>query len=348
MFAPADRHPRADIQVIARGDSPRLRACLDALVAHVADIPFSITCVVNPTGRQDVALTDLPDGVRVLSPELNLGWAGGLHLARSRTTAEFLVWAQEDIIVADGWLDALVAMAGRHPGAGAIGSVEVDPETRAPSGYAGGYAEPPESVAGWNDTDVLRAGEPSHLPLDWITSKGMLTRAAAFDDVRGPDPRLYPLNHVDKDYSVHLRSHGWQLFLAPEAQLFHEGSRSAPALFRRFLLEWQEPGFDRRWGAVARELGRGSARAVDHECATWDAGSMADIERLCGREASLMLVPAAQYASRQIDGLRGEDDALRGEVDRLRGEVDALKASTSWRITAPLRAVRLIGRRRSG
>jgi hypothetical protein len=119
-------------------------------------------------------------------------------------------------------------------------------------------------------------------------------------------------------------------------------------LFRRFLLEWQEPGFDRRWGAVARELGRGSARAVDHECATWDAGSMADIERLCGREASLMLVPAAQYASRQIDGLRGEDDALRGEVDRLRGEVDALKASTSWRITAPLRAVRLIGRRRSG
>lgn len=334
MFAPADPHPRVHIEVIARGDSPRLRACLDALVAHEAEVAFGITCVVNPVARGDVPLTDLPDGVQVLSPEMNLGWGGGLHLARNQTAAEFLVWAQEDMIVAPGWLDALIAMAERHPGAGAIGSVEVDPATRAVTGHSGGYADPPESVAGWNVTDVLRAGRPSDAPLDWITSKGMLTRAAAFDDVHGADPRLYPLNFVDLDYSTHLRSHGWQVFVAPEAQLFHEGSRSAPPLFRRFLLEWQEPGFDRRWGTVARELGRGAARPVDHECATWETGDMAVIERLCGREASLMLVPASQYASRQIDGLRGE--------------VDAMKASRSWRITAPLRAVRRIGRRSRG
>jgi hypothetical protein len=66
---------------------------------------------------------------------------------------------------------------------------------------------------------------------------------------------------------------------------------------------------------------------------------MADIERLCGREASLMLVPASQYASRRLDGLRGEADALRREAD-------ALRASRSWRITAPLRAVSRIVRRR--
>lgn len=327
MFAPADLSPLVDIQVIARGDSARLRACLDSLVTHVAEAAFTITCVVNPAGRHDAPLTDLPDGVRVLSPDMNLGWAGGLHLARSQTRAPYLVWAQEDMRVAPGWLDALVAAADREPRAGAIGSAEVDPVSRAANGYAGGFALPAESVAGWNSTDVLRAGARVHgVALDWVTSKGMLTRAEAFDDVHGPDPRLYPLNHVDKDYCTHLRSHGWTLYLEPAAQLFHEGSRSAPALFRHFLLEWQEPDFDRRWAAVVRHLGPGGARRIDHECVPWAAGDMAAIERLCGREASLMLVPLSRYAAVRIDGLQGE--------------LDAMRRSRSWRVTAPLRALR--------
>ncbi|MCU1417989.1 MAG: wbbL 4 [Schumannella sp.] len=319
MFAPDAASPGADIQVVALGDSGRLRACVDSLVTHVAGLPFTVTCVINPSSRHQQAVTDLPRGVRVLMPDLNLGWAGGLHLARSRTTAPYLIWAQEDMVVAPGWLDALVETAEAQPAAGAIGSVEVDPVTRAASGYAGGYAEPADSVAGWNSSDVLRAGQPSHgVPLDWVTSKGMLTRAEAFDDVGGTDPRLFPLNHIDKDYSTHLRSHGWQLFVEPRAQLFHEGSRSAPAVFRRFLLEWQEPDFDARWGDVVRALGPGGSRPVPHVCASWQAGDMVEIERLCGREASLMLVPFARYARVRLDGIQGAlDAATAGHPDTL-------------------------------
>lgn len=327
MFAPDTAQPGADIQVIALGDTPRLRACVDSLVTHIAELPFTITCVVNPTSRNQAPITDLHAGVKVLTPDFNLGWGGGLHLARSSTTAPYLIWAQEDMVVAPGWLDALVATAEAQPSAGAVGSVEVDPVSRAANGYAGGYAEPADSVAGWNDTDVLRAGGPSSgVPLDWITSKGMLTRAEAFDDVGGTDPRLYPLNHVDKDYSTHLRSHGWQLFIEPEAQIFHEGSRSAPAIFRHFLREWQEPDFDARWGAVVRKLGRGGAQRIDHECASWAAGDMTEIERLCGREASLMLVPMSRYAAAQLNVLQGE--------------LDATRRTLSWRITTPLRVLR--------
>ena len=92
--------------------------------------------------------------------------------------------------------------------------------------------------------------------LDWVTSKGCLTRTAAFDEVGGPDPRLWPLNHVDKDYCTHLRCHGWDVALVPDARLRHHGSQSSPSAFREFLGEWRDAWFDERWaGAVGALAG---------------------------------------------------------------------------------------------
>lgn len=362
MFAADDPSARVVVAVVAYGDGERVRTCLDALTAHRSQTPFRLVCVINPDDRDDADLPAFPPGVDVLRPEFNLGWAGGLHLVRSTVAAEFLVWAQDDMVVAEGWLDALVETADRHPRAGAVGSVEVDPVTRQPNGFAGGYAEPAEAVREWNASDVIRADTyVDGQPLDWITSKGMLTRTRAWDDVRGPDPRLFPLNHVDKDYCTHLRAHGWQLVLARDAQLIHGKHRSAPMTFRHFLEGWQEPGFNRRWGPVAASLGRGQAREVSHTCASWPSDDPLEIERLVGMEASRMIVPSSRYATRQIARLESRLEeseqrvvALQREseqrVSALRQELERIDAdyrsSTSWRITAPFRWLRrVLGRR---
>lgn len=249
MFAPDDPGARVVVAVVGLGDRDRLRACIDSLIRHSSEHAFQITCVINPDGRHDREPSSLPRGVTILRPDLNLGWAGGLHLARATTppTAEYLVWAQDDMVVAEGWLDALVETADSHADAGAVGSVEVDATTRLPNGHAGGHAGPPTEVRYWNAADLLRSGEyVEGQGLDWVTSKGLLTRLAAWDDVRGPDPRLFPLNHVDKDYSIHLRAHGWRLLVAPHAHVIHERHTAAPMQFREFLVQWQEDDFDHR------------------------------------------------------------------------------------------------------
>ncbi len=332
--------PRVVVAVVALGESDRLRACLESLVAHRCREPFDILCVINPAERDDPAPGPLPAGVTVVRPGLNLGWAGGLHLVRSLLPAgtDYLVWAQDDMTVADGWLDALIGAADAHPAAGAVGSVEVDPVSRLPNGVAGGFARPAGEVRYWNATDVIRDGTYTEgRPLDWITSKGMLTRVAAWDDVRGTDPRLFPLNHIDKDYSLHLRTHGWSVIVAPDAQLLHAKHQSAPMLFRQFLMEWQEPAFDRRWGPIAARLTDGAAKPIEHECAAWD--SLDDVERLVGREASRMLVPTARFAA-----ARAAEDADR--FAELAAEAERHRRTVSWRVTAPLRAVRRALRRR--
>ncbi len=60
---------------------------------------------------------------------------------------------------------------------------------------------------------------------------------------------------------------------------------------------------------------------------------MADVERLVGREASRMLVPA----SRAIGGGMQHVESQRRTLDR---GLTAMRSTLSWRITAPLRAIR--------
>ena len=327
MFSPGDPTARVTIGVVAYGETDRLYRCVDSLVQHSSTVPFDIVCVVNPDARSDVEPPDFPEDVTILRPDANLGWAGGLHLVRSVVTTEYFVWAQDDMVVADRWLDTLVRVADVHPEAGAVGSVEVDARTRRPNGYAGGFADPPDRVGLWNLTDVLRGDRPyDGRPIDWLTSKGLLTRTAAWDDVGGADPTLFPLNHVDKDYSIHLRAHGWSLLLAPDAHVVHEKHQSGPGQLRSLLATWQEPRFDSMWGPVAARLGAGAAETVPHRCDRVPVPTIDEIERLVGQEASRMLVPFANALARQIDGARRD--------------LEDTRQTLSWRVTAPLRGLR--------
>ena len=230
---------------------------------------------------------------------MNLGWSGGLHRARALTDAELLVWVQDDMVPEPGWLDALVDAADAHRSGG---GVRLGPRRRARPGdpLQRGGREPGRRVGAWSDTDTTAEWLPAEVTAyDWVTSKGFLTRAPAFDEVGGPDPRLWPLNHVDKDYCTHLRCHGYDVALVPGARLRHAGSQSAPTPFRAFLARLARAVVQPPLGrAVAAPAGRSSV-LVDHPCADWQ-GSSADAARtVVGAEASRMLVPFIRRRARR-------------------------------------------------
>ena len=358
MLRPHAESPRITLAVVSLGVTTPLVDCLAALAAHDTRHDFSVVWVRNDPGRLAVsAPIILPDGVHEVRVDTNLGWAGGLHAARAASNAELLVWVQDDMVVLPGWLDALVDAADAHPEFAAFGSRAVD-DRGAPSGFAGGHVSDDLDIGHWNDTDTTAVETPSTVTrLDWITSKGLLTRVSAWDAIGGADPRRYPLNHVDKDYSVHLRAHGYSVALVPDARLLHLGSQSSPSDFRSFITSWGEPSFNERWMPVASEL-RGGDRPVDHECLPW-AGRVADestlrlITQAATEEAGKLVVPLARWFSKQMGAARDELQAT--EVARAAEAVKAAEsahaqrqsaaqlaevyASTSWRATAPLRAL---------
>lgn len=317
--------PRVTLVVVALGASERLNRALDSLTRHESRVGFDIVCVINPHASADGVTTRSP-GVTIIEPDLNVGWAGGIQLARTNTHAEFLAWVQDDQRVEPGWLDALIDAADAHPKVAAFGSTMIDDDGRV-AGYNAGRADPPDDVSAWNATDTTRERPLADVEeWDWVTSKGMLVRVGPFDEIHGPDPRWYPLNHVDKDYCTHVRAHGWGVALVAGARIRHEGSQSAPTSFRQFLAERHQEIFRRAWAEPVRQLAAGR-KTAEHACATWLRGTdvTSAVERSVGIEASRMLVEYSKWESRHQQA-RIEDARrlAKAESDRAAAEERAL------------------------
>jgi GT2 family glycosyltransferase len=334
--------PRVTLAVVSLGRTAHLERCLESLAAHEANTDFCLLWVVNSIGgsRDELSL-EPPATTQVIELDTNLGWAGGLHVARANTTSEYLVWVQEDMEVHEGWLDALVAAADQHPEYAAFGSLAVGHDGR-PTGRAGGQALPHDDVARWNDSDTTDVSPPTEVKaFDWVTSKGLLTRVSAWDAVHGTDPRLFPLNHVDKDYCTHLRAHGLAVALVPAARLFHIGSQASPNPFRYFLAEWQEPRFNEQWGATVAAMDANPG-AVEHACSPWlPAGAAPDAildyaRRAIGDEAARMLVPFARWFN-TFKVVEEEGRVHTLVIEENRRVREEFRSSLSWKASAPLR-----------
>ena len=330
MFVAFDRRVRVHLGVVTLGGPDRLRRCLESLVAHESEHDFVVSLLVNPLGVSGEPVPpDVPPGIRVVCPPANLGWAGGLHRLRALSDAELFAWVQDDMTPLPGWLDTLVAAAAAHPQVGMFGAVAQDDCGQVVQ-HNGGIAQPPERVAGWSSTDDTSRTLPADVTrLDWVTSRGCLTRIAAFDELGGPDPRLWPLNRVDLDYCTHLRCHGWDVALVPGARVEHAGSRSAPTAFRTFLLEWRDQWFDERWASPAGELRGRTSAVVDHPCADWRTWETDAVETASGRAATRMVVPLARWnaarAAESAELAAAELAAARSEIDTLTSTVAELE-----------------------
>lgn len=346
MLVASANNPRVTLIVVALGRTERLAECLASLTAHTSATPFGIVCVINPVGSGDEASPagvggepiGLADGIdariTVVQPAVNLGWPGGLHLGRRSSRSELIVWVQDDMVVTEGWLDALVAAADAAPDVGAFGSM-LENAAGEVELFNAGWAEPVDDIDQWNTTDRTTSETVEEVTrFDWITSKGLLTRTVAWDAVGGPDPALFPLNHVDKDYCSHLRVHGWSVALVPGARLRHRGSQSAPSLLREFLSGWQHPRLTERWAEPLRSLQRAETGMIEHRCTRERAD---DVEGWVAREASRMLVDFSRWAERR------RREAERRHLDLI-DEVTAMRRTLSWRVTAPLRAARRLTR----
>ena len=340
MFVPFDRRARVHLAVVALGDPARLQGCLGTLVAHESRHEFVVSCLVNRATMRPAPLSiEVPRGVRLERSAANLGWSGGLHTLRTLADSELLVWVQDDMLPEPGWLDALVGAADDRPSVGLFGALRVDEDGRVLT-HNGGRAQPPDQVRSWNATDSTVDHTPTEVTLlDWVTSKGCLTRTRVFDEVGGPDPRLWPLNHVDKDYSTHVRCHGYDVALVPAARLRHAGSQSSPSSFREFLNDWRDGWFDERWAGPATALAGRTSGLVDHPCADWRTAEVGLVEGLAGREASAMLVPLARVHTKTVADLREQHEtevrslqAQLADVERRRVGAEHRLADTEHRL----------------
>lgn len=364
MFTPHTSPAPVAFAVVSLGDHERARACLSALIGHESQTAFHVIWVINASDVEPPpAISEAPEGVVVVPLATNLGWSGGLHVAREHATGRFLVWVQDDVFLEAGWLDAMIEASNDNPDMGTFGSV-ICSGAGIPSGVQGGYTPPGLPVQEWNTTDTTLEALPTTVAARaWVTSGGLFTRLSVWDEVAGPDPGLWPLNHVDKDYCTHTRAHGYGVALVPGARVRHDRTSSGALPLRYFTAARYGQLLDRRWSAAIERMGPVDAKAVEHDCSPWREGGLAGTIQTAQAMATRLLIPyvrwaeewyAARHAAalgtqeassleRHVTELASLEEAL---VDRHSRHLAAISRTVSWRVTAPLRAVRRLFRRR--
>ncbi len=177
---------------------------------------------------------DLPRGARLIQSEENLGFAGGNNRAAREATSPYLMLLNPDAFPDADWLAQLIALAGQHPEAAAIGSTQVRADAEhlldgtgdvmLASGlpYRSNYGKP-------------RGRKPPLGETFAACGAAMLVRREAFEAVGGFDDRYFCFVE-DVDLCFRLRLRGYTVLQSPNAIVHHvggasTGSRSAFARF---------------------------------------------------------------------------------------------------------------------
>lgn len=325
------------------GALPRLRACLESVLASGTRARLAVVVVWNDPRRE--VPTDLPGPVTVLEPGLNLGFPGGLTHARAealgRAPAARHLWlVQDDVVVEPDCLEHLLGRIAAQDAPGVVGPVVVDDRGLVPARSRGGVLDAAGGMDHWFPVDDVAPGDLdlAHR-LDYVASSGALVALAAWDAVGGFDPAYHPLLWSDVDFCFRAGRAGYRAVLEPAARIRHVGNASTPG-----VLSLQVAGAN---AERFRRVFAGEPPAVTVPV-TADPALVATVAQVAGStvvDVAALGTRLVRERDEAVAALVAERDALALEAQRLRAELAATRSTLSWRVTAPLRAVRRWGRR---
>ncbi|RQW88751.1 MAG: glycosyltransferase family 2 protein [Geobacter sp.] len=229
--------PRVSIVIPVYNKLEFTRACLIALRANTADHLYE-TIIVDNASSDGTAefLAQNSASVRVLSNEVNQGFAKACNQGADSAQANLVLFLNNDTEPQRDWLESLLDVIDQDPVVVAVGSKLLYPDGSIQHAGIMIVEDHPSS-------DLLVAinahqGRPSSFPLanhsltvQAITAACILIRRSAFLDSGGFDEDYWN-GYEDVDLCFKLREKGWQIVYEPASTLIHHESQSGPERFR--------------------------------------------------------------------------------------------------------------------
>lgn len=207
----------------------------DACVRSTLDLdPAPIARVVVDNGALDVRVSSLSDVVRdhceVITPERNLGYAGGANLAFDRVDragrASYFWLLNNDARVRSDSVAPLLAALDDDPSLAMVGPRILD-GAGARVWHDGGTIEWPDGRPRSPGAGEPPTAAPTGVQsTDFVCGCAPLVRASAWRAANGFDDDFF-LYYEDTDLSYRLRALGWRIGHVPTANVEHEGSANA-------------------------------------------------------------------------------------------------------------------------
>lgn len=241
------------IVIPAYGREGMTRVCVERVIAVTAGTYFEIV-VVDDASDPPMSLGQAGQGPRVRIVRLSQqgGFGAACNEGARSSEAAFLLFLNNDTLVEEGWLDALLVHAVRDATVGAVGSALFEQSGQlqelGSAVYRGGRAwnygsgEPPD------DARFRVVREP-----DYCSAASLLVRRDVFVTLGGFDQQFAPGYYEDVDLAFGIRALGYRVVVEPQSWVVHLGRRTfGRDAKREALLERNRVRFEEKWsGALA-------------------------------------------------------------------------------------------------
>jgi GT2 family glycosyltransferase len=157
------------------------------------------------------------------------------------TKGRYVLLLNNDTLVNEFSLDAMVAFLESNPEAGAVGGKLINPDGSFQAGYANFSTLLEEFLIATHIGELFWEGYPSHIEsesvkeVDWMSSACLLLRRSALDEV-GLLDESYFIYGDEADLQYRLKQAGWGIYYLPGIHTIHYGGRSMDRWRRRRMV----------------------------------------------------------------------------------------------------------------
>ncbi|MCW5724809.1 MAG: glycosyltransferase family 2 protein [Maricaulaceae bacterium] len=218
--------PSADVTIIivAFRSRPHIRRCLEALAAQTVR-PLQVILIENGSPQEERVTRDMvPDWVRFIENEDNLGFAGANNQAAALARARWLALLNPDAFAKPDWLEQLLAATKRWPEARLFGSTQLAADQ---PGYLDGAGDvyhvtgmPYRGGFGWKASRLPPEGE-----VFGPCAAAALIARDVFEALGGFDERFFCYCE-DVDFAFRARLAGHRTVQVRDAVVEHVGYAS--------------------------------------------------------------------------------------------------------------------------
>ncbi len=212
--------PRASIVIPVFNNIAFTCACLRSLAEHAGETPFETIVVDDASSDETPQRLKQIDGIRLIRNAENLGFVGSCNAGAEIARGDFIVFLNNDTVVTQGWLEALLNCFAEEPDAGLVGAKLVYADGRLQE--AGGIVF--NDATAWNYGRFDDPRDPRYSfrrQVDYCSGAAIMIKRELFKRIGGFDKRYAPAYYEDTDLAFAVRAAGAKVFYEPRAIVVH-------------------------------------------------------------------------------------------------------------------------------
>jgi len=195
-------------------------ACLRSIADHPPSVDFEVVVADDCSTDATAAVLAKVPGLILVRHDHNLGFLRSCNKALDSCRGEFVFLLNNDTVLTEGSLDALLQTFEAYPKAGIVGARLQYPNGKLQE--AGGIVW--RDASAWNFGRLQDPTEPAFnyvKPCDYVSGAALMIRRALFLSLGKFDERYAPAYYEDTDLCFGVREAGYEVLLQPRATIIH-------------------------------------------------------------------------------------------------------------------------------